>query len=331
MSIPAWVAGETVVYTGYEGATVVESTLKAVDVSATFVELSDTIVSDEQRSFTMTFTPGTAAAWGYQFWVDPADPAGSIVGPEGEKYSVKGTETYDGVAATVMQYSGPDATGEVVFQTATGLILEESATYPDFAIIQNLASAASSTVRRTVNADGSYDLLHSDVTGQVYSSYEDVYNAGGSRVAEARDNKNGTGGITLYGDNLKVAVSSTQEGVQSGPDLFVFNPHFSNEAITQAPGTDDETFVFGPAFGKDAISGFLAAGAHHDTLQFDGSMFSYLTAGMTEAQQVAAVLLHGVSSTAAGAMITDSHGDSLTLDAISKTVLAAHAADFKFV
>jgi len=331
MSIPSWVAGETVVYTGYEGATVVESTLKALAVSATSVELSDTIVSDEQRSFTTTFTPGTAAAWGYQFWVDPADPTGSIVGPEGEKYSVKGTETYDGVQATVMQYSSPDAKGEVVFQTATGLILEESATYPDFVIIQNLASVSSPAPKKTVNADGSYDLVYADVTGRTYSTYEDVYTAAGTKVAEVRDYTNGTGGVILYGDNLKVAVSSTQESLQSGPDSFVFKPHFATEAISAAPGTNDETFVFNPTFGKDAISGFLASGANHDTLQFDHSMFSYLTAGMTEAQEVAAVLLHGVSSTAAGAMITDSHGDTLTLDAITKTTLAAHAGDFKFV
>src|ERR1700722_7789857 len=100
MSIPSWVAGETVTYVGYQGATVVESTLKVLAISGNSVTVEDAVRSEEGTVLTDTFTPGTAAAWGYQFWVDPTNPTGSAVGPQGEKYAIKGTETYDGVAAT---------------------------------------------------------------------------------------------------------------------------------------------------------------------------------------------------------------------------------------
>ena len=44
------------------------------------------------------------------------DPLGSIVGPEGEKYSFQGTEIYDGVNATAIAFSGPDASGQIIYQ-----------------------------------------------------------------------------------------------------------------------------------------------------------------------------------------------------------------------
>jgi hypothetical protein len=46
-------------------------------------------------------------------------------------------------------------------------------------------------------------------------------------------------------------------------------------------------------------------------LQLSSAMFSYLNAGMTQAQDLAAVLAHS-SSTASGLVISDSHGDTLT-------------------
>ena len=83
-----------------------------------------------------SFVPDTASGWEYQFWVDPSNPTASIVGADGETYAVKGSETYegpnsafDGVNATVLQFTGPDAVGQVVYQTSTGLILEKSQTY----------------------------------------------------------------------------------------------------------------------------------------------------------------------------------------------------------
>ena len=92
---------------------------------------------------------------------------------------------------------------------------------------------------------------------------------------------------------------------------------------------NSEAFVFQSNFGQDALSGFAATGSGHDTLQFSIADFSYLNSGMTQAQDLAAVLANATSS-GANTVITDTFGDTLTLAGISKATLAANAADFVF-
>ncbi len=59
-------------------------------------------------------------------------------------------------------------------------------------------------------------------------------------------------------------------------------------------------------------------------------MFSYLTPGMSQAQDLAAVLSHATSS-GGTTTITDSLGDALKLNSVSVATLTANPADFKFV
>ena len=91
-----------------------------------------------------------------------------------------------------------------------------------------------------------------------------------------------------------------------------------------------DTFVFSPNFGNDTIQGFAASGSNHDGIQFNASAFSYLTSGMTQAQDLAAVLGHATSS-GGTTTILDSLGDSLALNSVSVATLTANPADFKFV
>jgi hypothetical protein len=182
---------------------------------------------------------------------------------------------------------------------------------------------------KSVKPDGSYDIAYSNVTGASYSSYEDIFNSAGTLLAAAFDNTNGTGNAILYGGGLTIGSSSTAETATTGADVFTL-PHHANETIS-ATGSSSDTFVFTPTFGADAIAGFVAGGAGHDVVQFETSAFSYLTPGMTQAQDLAAVLGHAPQTAAGNTIITDSHGDAVTLDAIAKATLAANAADFKFV
>jgi hypothetical protein len=111
---------------------------------------------------------------------------------------------------------------------------------------------------------------------------------------------------------------------------YFFTPAKSGVTMT-GTGADD-TFEFASGFGHDLIANFAAAGAAHDVLQFSASSFKYMTAGESAANELAAFLLNAVSSTTAGAMITDSNHDTLTLDGVTKaTLLSANAGDFKFV
>jgi hypothetical protein len=112
-----------------------------------------------------------------------------------------------------------------------------------------------------------------------------------------------------------------------GADIVPFDPH-SVETIT-ATGRTKETFAYSTGFGMQTISGFDVAGTGHDTVDFSLSMFG-LTAGMTQAQDFAAMLMHAATN-GANTIVTDNHtGDSLTFDGISKATLAANGGDFKF-
>ncbi len=101
-----------------------------------------------------------------------------------------------------------------------------------------------------------------------------------------------------------------------------------------ASGLNNQTFIFAPNFGQETLYGFQATGAGADVLQFDASAFG---AGLTAANQTAdwqALISSGLSQNAAGsAMITDIHGDRLTLNGVSMNTLAnsATAGAFKFV
>jgi hypothetical protein len=182
MTIPSWVkAGVIEVYTVYFGAAIQQSAvtgtfiLDALTVSPGSVTVAYSARSTgniESLAGQYTFVPGSAAAFGFQFWVDPTNAAASILGPEGETYHVAGTETFLGVNATILSFSGPTASSEVIYQTSTGLILEESVSYPTAAQIlvlnpnvtppppsPNPAPPAGTTADMILrNANGTYEI-----------------------------------------------------------------------------------------------------------------------------------------------------------------------------
>ncbi len=63
----------------------------------------------------------------------------------------------------------------------------------DYSVFENGALIT----QKSVNADGSYDIAHFDVSGLGYSSYEDIYNASGAHVAEAQDMTSGSGTLRM--------------------------------------------------------------------------------------------------------------------------------------
>ena len=90
-----------------------------------------------------------------------------------------------------------------------------------------------------------------------------------------------------------------------------------------------QTFAFGANFGNETINGFTASGTNADTIQMALSSFSYLNSGMTQAQDLAAVLANATSS-ASGTAIHDSKGDSLTLAGFTPSMITAAASQFHF-
>ena len=109
----------------------------------------------------------------------------------------------------------------------------------------------------------------------------------------------------------------------TGSDPLTYHSVETIDATTSG----GEQFIFSAGFGKETINGFTASGASPDSIQLAKSAFSYLTAGMTQAEDLAAVLSQATRSSS-GLTIYDSHGDSLTLAGVTPSMVAVNPAMF---
>lgn len=98
----------------------------------------------------------------------------------------------------------------------------------------------------------------------------------------------------------------------NGPDFLIGGP---GDLLSGGNGSD--TFLFRPNFGGNKILDF---DVKNEVIQFDKSIFS----------NVGDILNH-TTNTAAGAMITDANGDTVTLVGVTVSQLQAHQSDFHLV
>jgi hypothetical protein len=181
--------------------------------------------------------------------------------------------------------------------------------------------------QESVDPDGSYDVVHFDVTGQPYSSYEAIYNSDEAYVATAKDNLDGSGSLTVYANGFTITTSPGSESVTVGSDTFGLAPH-SVETTTIENNKAKETFVYDPGFGRDIISGLLATAAGHDHLEFSASMFGFSATASQTAD--AHALLNNFATGTTNTTIRDLQGDTLTLIGVTIATLKRRLADFEF-
>ncbi len=179
-------------------------------------------------------------------------------------------------------------------------------------------------------AGGPTEYAYTNVKGQNYSSYESFDGALNGFVgvaAQVLNFSSTSDELRLYDPGITVARGGGVETVQAGKgaDPFSYHPVETIDAATSGA----ETFVFGTNFGNETIQGFAASGTAPDTIQLATSSFSYLTAGMTQAQDLAAVLAKA-SGGSSGLTIADSHGDSLTLAGLAAATIAANPTAINF-
>lgn len=98
----------------------------------------------------------------------------------------------------------------------------------------------------------------------------------------------------------------------NSPDVLV-----GGVGDTMTGGNGPDTFLFRPHFGANTIIDF---NVENDAIQLDASIFAS-----------AADLLNHTTSTANGAMIDDTHGDTIILKGVTLTQLQAHSGDFYLV
>jgi Ca2+-binding RTX toxin-like protein len=141
------------------------------------------------------------------------------------------------------------------------------------------------------------------------------------------ENLTGTGfNDTLTGNTAANTLNGLagNDGLNGGAGIDTLSGGAGNDRLIGGAGNDSldggagtDSFVFDKAFGKDTVSGFVAAGAGHDTIDFSTSVFA----------NFAAVKSHMVQS-GANVVITLDAADTITLKGV--TLASLTAADFTF-
>jgi hypothetical protein len=237
-----------------------------------------------------------------------------------------------GLVSTNANVSYTSAQTAAILQS--GLTVSAAGSYT---VTENFANGNYSVYRagqliqqKSVKPDGSYDIAYFNVTGQAYSSYEAIYNTAAALVANAQNNVNGSGNLTLYANALTITSASGSESVAIGSDTFAVAPHVV-ETTTIMNSKSNETFVSGPGFGQDTVTGFLApASAGRDHLQFSHTMFGFSSTATQTADAKALLSNPNFASGATNTTITDLEGDTLTLNGVTIAALEGNLADFKF-
>jgi hypothetical protein len=192
-----------------------------------------------------------------------------------------------------------------------------------------LANGAALTYSKVTTAAGApTEYAYSNVQGEAYTTYESFYGSGYENfVADDLNLSSSQDKLALYGPSQTVTRGGGAESltVGTGSDPLTYHPNETIDATTSG----SEQFIFSAGFGNETINGFSASGASPDSIQLATSAFSYLTPGMTQAQDLTAVMYHALPG-ATGMVISDSQGDSLTLTGVTAHTVGANPSMFQF-
>jgi hypothetical protein len=194
------------------------------------------------------------------------------------------------------------------------------------AALANGAALSYTHVQTAAGAPTEY--AYSNVQGGAYTSYESFYGSTYEDLAaddlnlSSSENK-----LVLYDPSQTVTRGGGSETLQvgTGSDPLAYHAVETIDASTSS----GEQFVFSAGFGKETINGFSVSGTTPDSIQLAKAAFSYLTPGMTQAEDLAAVMSQATRS-AFGLTIADSHGDSLTLMGVTPSLIAANPGMLAF-
>jgi hypothetical protein len=181
--------------------------------------------------------------------------------------------------------------------------------------------AALSYTQVTTAAGAPTEYAYSNVQGRAYTSYESFYGSTYEDLAaddlnlSSSENK-----LIIYDPSQTVTRGGGSESLRvgTGSDPLAYHAVETIDASTSS----GEQFVFSAGFGKETINGFSVSGTTPDSIQLAKAAFSYLTPGMTQAEDLAAVMSQATRSSS-GLTIHDTHGDSLTLTGVTPSLVAA--------
>jgi hypothetical protein len=185
-----------------------------------------------------------------------------------------------------------------------------------------LANGAALSYTQVTTAAGTpTEYAYSNVKGRANTSYESFYGSTYEDLAaddlnlSSSENK-----LILYDPSQTVTRGGGSESLRvgTGSDPLAYHAVETIDASTSS----GEQFVFSAGFGKETINGFSVSGTTPDSIQLPKAAFSYLTPGMTQAEDLAAVMSQATRSSS-GLTIHDTHGDSLTLTGVTPSLVAA--------
>jgi hypothetical protein len=208
--------------------------------------------------------------------------------------------------------------------TLTGTPLTVSGELRALSLAQSAAAPAGPSAMTFKLSD-----VSSAYRSPIVETVSEIYSSRGDVAAEASNDGHGNGALVLSNSGLSVADSSTSLSVKSGATTFAL-AHAANETFTSTTRLS-ETFAFSAGFGVATMVGFDASGSGADSLSLQQTMFSYLTPGMSQAADLAAVLAHASSNSMGGVTITDTAGDSLAFQGVTKAMLTADASHIAFL
>jgi hypothetical protein len=182
-----------------------------------------------------------------------------------------------------------------------------------------------------------FEYSYSNVKGRAYSSYV-AFQYNGGLAADDLNLSASANELDLYQSNETITRGG---GVKSAAESFAiatlrptipggsFNVAYHSNETINVNGVGAETFALSSGFGNETINGFAPSGTNADTLQLSKSAFSYLNSGMSQAQDLSAVLR--TVGSGPNATIVDSFGDRLTLTGVTGATLAANPSAVTFV
>jgi hypothetical protein len=194
----------------------------------------------------------------------------------------------------------------------------------------DLANGAALTYKKVTTAAGApTEYAYTNVQGEAYTSYQSFIGSTYENLAADDLNvSSNTNELVLYDPAQTVTRGGGSEALQvagMGSDPLAYHPVETIDATTSG----GEQFIFSAGFGKETINGFNASGASPDSIQLATSAFSYLTPGMTQAEDLAAVMSQA-TRTSSGLTISDTHGDSLSIAGLTPSMLAINPAMLEF-
>ena len=194
------------------------------------------------------------------------------------------------------------------------------------AALANGAALSYTQVHTAAGAPTEY--AYSNVQGRAYTSYESFYGSGYEDLAAEDLNLSSSADeLELYDPSQTVTRGGGSETLQvgTGSDPLAYHAVETIDATTST----GEQFVFSAGFGNETINGFSVSGTTPDSIQLAKAAFSYLTPGMTQAEDLAAVMSQATKSSS-GLTLSDTHGDSLTLTGVTASIIAANPGVIAF-